>query len=162
MRPEVARERARIDACDRRDPRVPKKGGELAGILEHGRGGGRHDERPEPWPLGLVVPAEPPVVADQRVRHHDHLAGVRRVGADLLVPGLARVDDEVAAGRDVRPEGDPGEDGAVLEREQRAPARPDSRVDDQVRIRRRRDEPRSAPHRAPDTKTPPARRARWT
>ncbi len=42
---------------------------------------------------------EPPVVADQRVGHDHDLAGVRRVGADLLVAGLAGVDDEVAAGR---------------------------------------------------------------
>ena len=42
------------------------------------------------------------VVADQRVGHDDDLAGVRRVGADLLVAGLRGVDDEVAAGGDRR------------------------------------------------------------
>ena len=52
--------------------------------------------------------SEAAVVADQRVGHDHDLAGVRGIGADLLVAGLARVDDEVAARRDGRPERDPG------------------------------------------------------
>ena len=77
------------------------------------------DQRPQPRPDRLVVVGEPAVVADQRVGHDDDLAGVRGVGADLLVAGLAGVDDEVAAGRDRRPERDAREDRAVLERQQR-------------------------------------------
>ena len=57
-------------------------------------------------PRRLVVVREPAVVADQRIGHDDDLAGVRGVGADLLVAGLARVDDEVAAGGDRRAERD--------------------------------------------------------
>ncbi len=53
--------------------------------------------------------SEPPVVADERVGHDHDLAGVRGVRADLLVAGLARVDDEVAAGRGRRaPKAMPG------------------------------------------------------
>ena len=164
-RPEVARERARVQSRDRGDPGVPQERGQLAGVLEHGGCRGGHHEPPEPRPLGLVVAAEPPIVADQRVGHHDDLAGIRRVGADLLVAGLARVDHEVAARRDDRPEGDPGEDRAVLEREQGRTARADPRVDDHVRIGCRRDQrarPIDAPHLVPDTKTPPATGARRT
>ena len=51
----------------------------------------------EPRPFGLVVVAQPAVVADQRVGHHDDLARVRGIGGDLLVAGLRGVDDEVAA-----------------------------------------------------------------
>ena len=190
VRPQVARQRARVDAGDRRDARVAQERGQLARVLENRRGRVGHDERPEPRTLGLVVPAEPAVVADQRVGHHDNLAGVRRVGADLLVPGLARVDHEVAAGRDSRPERDPGEDSAVLERKEGRPARPDPRIDDQVGVGSRRhgtrslggtgrlardpgrpvqagrgrrsDPPRpmTACHRGPETKTPPITR-RW-
>ena len=51
---------------------------------------------------------EPPVVADERIGHDHDLPRVRGVGADLLVAGLAGVDDQVAAGRDRRTERDPG------------------------------------------------------
>ena len=63
--------------------------------------------------------------------------GVRGVGADLLVAGLARVDDEVATARDRRPERDPGEDRPVLERQQRRTQIADARVDDRGGSRRR-------------------------
>jgi hypothetical protein len=92
--------------------------------------------------LGLIVGVDPPVVADERVRHHDDLAGVRGIRADLLVASLARVHDEVATRRDVRSKCDPAEDGSVLEGEEGRPAGPDARVDHEAGVRRRRQEGR--------------------
>ena len=133
VRAQVAGERARVDAGDRRDAVVAQERGELAGVVEDGGRGVGDDERPQPRPDRLVVVDEPAVVADERVGHDHDLAGVRGVGADLLVAGLARVDDEVAAGGDRRPEGDAREDRAVLERQQRRPEVADPRVDDGAR-----------------------------
>ena len=99
VRAEVAGQGARVDAGDGRDRVVAQQRCQLAGVIEDGGGRVRHDERPEPRADRLVVDGEPAVVADQRVGHDHDLAGVRGVGADLLVAGLARVDDEVAAGR---------------------------------------------------------------
>ena len=100
-------------------PFVRSSVAELARVVQHrGRRVG-DDEAAQPRALGLVVGHETPVVADQRVRHDHDLSGVRRVRGDLLVPGLGRVDHEVPARGDGRAEGDAGEDGAVLEREQR-------------------------------------------
>ena len=45
---QVAGERTGIDARDRRDAVVAQERRELAGILEHGRGGVSDDERPQP------------------------------------------------------------------------------------------------------------------
>ena len=108
VRAEVAGQRARVHARDRRDRVVAQQRGELAGVVEdRGRRVG-DDQRPEPRADRLVVLGEPAVVADQRVGHDDDLAGVRGVGADLLVARLAGVDDEVAAGRDGAPNAMPG------------------------------------------------------
>ena len=108
-------------------------------------------ERPQPRLIGLVVVREPAVVADQRIGHDHDLAGVRGVGADLLVAGLAGVDDEVAAGRDGRPERDAREDGAVLQRQQRRTqvADPRDRRRRSAGVRRHG----SRDHAAPDTTT---------
>ena len=165
--PEVAGEGPRVDARDRRDPLAAQERRELARLLGHRRGRGGDDEGPQPGPLGLVVGPDAPVVADQRVGHHHDLAGIRRVGADLLVAGLARVDHQVAARGGVGAEGDAGEDRPVLERQQCRPARSDARVDHRVGVgeRRRGGRRRAGPgqaHGVPDTKPPPARRARWT
>ena len=82
---------------DRRDVVVAQQRRELAGVVEDGRGGVRDDERPQPGPDRLVVVGQAAVVADERIGHDDDLAGIGGVGADLLVAGLAGVDDEVAA-----------------------------------------------------------------
>ena len=111
---------------------------QLAGVVEHGGRGVGDDQCPQPRPDRLVVVGEPTVVADQRIGHDHDLAGVRGVGADLLVAGLARVDDEVAAGRDRRPERDAREDGPVLERQQRRTEVADPGIDDRARPGRRR------------------------
>ncbi len=100
---EMARERPRVDAGDRRDPVAAQERRQLSGVIEHGGRRIGDDEGAQPRPDRLVVGQQPPVVADERIGHHDDLAGVRGVGADLLVPGLAGVDDEVAAGRHRRP-----------------------------------------------------------
>ncbi len=129
VRPEMTGERTRIDPGDRRDPVIAQEPRELLRILQHGGRGVGDDEPAQPRAARLVVGGDPTVVADQRVRHHDDLAGIRGVGADLLVAGLARVDDEVPARRHVGPEGDAFEDGAVLEREQGRAEVTDARVD---------------------------------
>jgi len=100
------------------DPIRAQERGELPGVVEDGGRRVRDDEAAEPWSDRLVVVDEPAVVADQRIRHDHDLAGVRGVGADLLVARLARVHDEVAAGRRGRTECDAGKDGAVLEGEE--------------------------------------------
>ena len=127
---QVAGERPGVDAGDGRDAVVAQQRRELAGVLEDGGRRVGDDQGPEPRPERLVVGGEPAVVADERIGHDDDLAGVRRVGADLLVAGLARVDDEVAAGRHRGPERDAREDRPVLQRQQRRPEVADPRIDD--------------------------------
>ena len=105
---QMAGQRPRVDPGDGRDAVVAQQGRELAGVLEHGGRGVGHDQRAQPRTAGLVVGDEPAVVADERVGHDHDLAGVRGVGADLLVAGLAGVDDEVAAGRTGAPKATPG------------------------------------------------------
>ena len=156
---QVAGERAGVDAGDGRDRRVAQERDELARAVEHGGRRVGDDERRAATAARLVVVGQPPVVADERVGHDHDLAGVRGVGADLLVAGLAGVDDEVAAGGDRRPERDAGEDGAVLERQQRRTEGADARIDDGARSGRRRHG--SGDHAAPDTTNPPASGARW-
>ena len=107
-RAQVPGQRAGVDAGDGRDAVVAQERGQLARVVEDGGRGVGHDEAAQPRARRLVVVAQPAVVADQRVGHDDDLAGVRRVRADLLVAGLARVDDEVAAGRDAAPKAMPG------------------------------------------------------
>ena len=87
---------SRIDAGDRGNPRLAQHRGQLLGIVENGRGGVGHDQAAQPRPLRLVVVVDAAVIADQRVGHHDQLARVAGIRGDLLVAGLAGVDDEVA------------------------------------------------------------------
>ena len=169
VRSQVARQGARVHPGDRGDVVAAKERGELAGVVEHGRRRVRDDERAEPRPKGLIVVDEPAVVADERVRHDHDLAGVRRVGADLLVARLRGVDDQVAARGRRCAERDPGKDRAVLEGQQRGHRRDGGREPRRPPGGRRsmtsevaagrRVSPRSL---GPHTKTPPARRARWT
>ena len=114
-------------------PVVAQQRRELADVVEDGRGRVRDDEARSHGRSDWSSSIEPAVVADQRIGHDDDLAGIRRVGADLLVAGLRGVHDEVAAGRHRRPERDPGEDGAVLEGEQGRAESPDAGVDDRAR-----------------------------
>ena len=133
-------QRPRIDAGDRRNARLPKQGRKLAGLLDDGCGGIGDDQAAQPRPRRLVVGDQAPVVADQRVRHHDELAGVRGVGADLLVARLARVHEEVAATLDGSSEGDPREDRAVLEGEERWPEIAHAGIHDGTGMWERRDD----------------------
>ena len=120
---QVAGQRARVDARDRWHAVGAEQVGDLPRPAHHGRGGVGDDERAQPRPLRLIVLHQAAVVPDQRVGHHHHLAGVRRVGADLLVAGLAGVRDEIAPGRDRCPERHAGEDHPVLQRDERGSVR---------------------------------------
>ena len=131
-RPQVPREGARVDPRDRRDALGAQERCELPGVLEDRGGRVGHDEAAEPGLRRLVVVPKTAVVADERVGHDDDLAGVRGIGADLLVAGLRGVDDEVAARRDGRSEGDAWKHRPVLQREQRRPEMADPRVDDRA------------------------------
>ena len=128
VRPQVARERPRVDPGDGGDPLAPQERRELAAPARPPPRSRSPRRGPQPGALGLVVGANPSVVADQRIGHDHDLAGVRGVGADLLVAGLAGVHDKVAARRDVGAEGDPREDGAVLQGEEGRPVGPDARI----------------------------------
>ncbi len=57
------------------------------------------DQRTAVHPAGLGVVVPHPVVPDQRVGHDHHLARVRRIGADLLIPGHAGVEDDLTRRR---------------------------------------------------------------
>ncbi len=54
------------------------------------------DQRPGPRARGLQEPWPHAVIADQRIRHHHHLPGIRGVREHLLVPGHAGVEDHLA------------------------------------------------------------------
>ena len=159
VRAQVAGERAGVHAGDGRDRRVAQERGQLAGVVENGRRGVGHDERTQPRPGRLVLVGKAAVVADERVGHDDDLAGIRGVGADLLVAGLARVDDQVATRGDRSPERHAGKERAILERQQRRSEIPDPGIDDGARPGCRRHGSRD--HAAPDTTNPPASGARW-
>jgi hypothetical protein len=123
--PGLACRRRRSPGCPPRAASSP-----AAGVVENGGRGVGHDQAAQPGPLGLVVVSDAAVVADERVRHDDELAGVAGIGGDLLVAGLAGVHDEVALAGALRAEGDAGEHAAVLERQQRRAVVTDPRVDD--------------------------------
>ena len=55
------------------------------------------------------------VVSDERVRHGDDLAAVRRVGEDFLIPRHAGVEYNFSEDFARGPEGFPGEDGSITE-----------------------------------------------
>src|SRR5439155_3884872 len=55
------------------------------------------DERTSPGPSRFLEIRGSAVVSDQRIGHDHHLAGVGRVGKDLLVSGDAGMDDHLAA-----------------------------------------------------------------
>src|SRR5689334_2017987 len=46
----------------------------------------------------LEVFAGSAIVADERIRHRDDLARIRRIGQDLLIPGNAGRKDDLAGG----------------------------------------------------------------
>ena len=105
---QVPRQRPRVQAGDGRHALGAQQVHDLAGPAQHAGGGVAHHEAAQPRPLGLVVIRGAPMVTDERERHDHDLAGVARVGADLLVARLGGVDDEIAAASHRGPEGDAG------------------------------------------------------
>ncbi len=96
---EVEGERAGVDPHEPGDA-VPAQllvEAALAARVADLRGELAHHHRPRPHPRGLGVLVAAAVVADERMGHHHHLAGVGRVGGDLLVAGHAGVEDDLAA-----------------------------------------------------------------
>ena len=134
---QVPGERASVDAGNGRDRVVAQERRQLASPVEHRCGGIGDDQRTQPRPDRLIVVEQAPVVADQRVGHDHDLSGVRGVRAHLLVASLARVHDQIAAGRDGCPERDAGEDRTILEHQQRGTKIADARVNDRGGARRR-------------------------
>ena len=131
--PQVPRQRPSVYAGDRRHPGVAQKCNQLLGRLQDGGRGVTDNEPGQPRPDRLVVALQPAVVADQRIGHDNDLAGVRRVGADLLVAGLRGVHHQVAATARGRAKTDAAYDRAIGQREQRRPVAPDPRVDYRIR-----------------------------
>ena len=125
----MTRQRPGIHPGNGRDLRTAKQRSELKRIVNHGGGCIGHDESAKPWAHRLVIGKETAVVADQGVRHDHDLARVRRIGADLLVAGLASIDDEVAPGRYGSTERDTGDERAVLERQESWAEITDARID---------------------------------
>ena len=95
---DVAHERARVDAGDRRDAAVaqPVQPAALGvgGVLAVDRRA--HDRRARPWAVGLHRLLRDAVVADVRVGEGDELAGEGRVGHRLLVAAHAGREDDLA------------------------------------------------------------------
>ena len=118
---DVTHEGARVDALDRGDP-VPRevRAEPLLGPPRRGRLTVlAHDEATHVRPARLDVLAVHADVADLRVRHRHELPLVRRVGQDLLVPGHAGVEDELAHGLGLRAEGAAAKHRTVGQGEQR-------------------------------------------
>jgi len=59
----------------------------------------------------------------QRIRHAQHLAGIRRIGQDLLVSGHRRVENDLSLAGDIRTERRADECSTVLEHEGGEPLR---------------------------------------
>ncbi len=80
-----------------------------------------HDHPGDPRLPGLVVARRHPVVADQRVGEGDDLPVERGVGRDLLIPGHARREDDLAARLMYRPERLPPEEPPIFQCQHRVP-----------------------------------------
>ena len=124
-----AGQRARVDAgkaddAARLQPQVEMAGGAVVGRVgdvgpedaaAHARGGGEVDRLDV-----LVVDAD---IADMREGEGDDLAGIGRVGQDLLVAGHRRVEADLADGGAFRAEPHALDHGAVGKHEERGRAR---------------------------------------
>jgi len=76
-----------------------------------------HDEAPGARRRGFQILTVHAVVALQRVGHRHQLTRVRWVGEDLLIPGHARVEDDLTKGGSLGTEGGAVEATAVFEEE---------------------------------------------
>src|SRR5439155_3706735 len=118
---EVPHERAGIDALDAGNA-VPREVGAEALLRAPARGSLAvlaHDEAAHVGTARLDVLTVHADVADLRVGHGDELPLVGGIGQDLLVPGHAGVEDELARDLTERAEGAAAEDRAVGKREER-------------------------------------------
>ena len=119
VRAQVARQRARVDAGDRRHAGPGKVLVEASEALPvRGQVGQlADDEAAHLDASALVVAGVEAVVALQRVGHRQDLAAVGGVGKRLLVASHRGVEDHLAGGRDGRAEAIALEDAAVREDE---------------------------------------------
>ncbi len=99
--------------------RTRKSGSDSSARQLDGVGTSRGPRSPSRRAARLHVRAVHAVVADVRHGHRDDLAGVARVGEDLLVADERRVEARLAVSLAGRAAGDAREDRAVLECEQR-------------------------------------------
>ena len=100
---DVARQTARVDAGDARDPLCLQEPVEVVGGPPV-RGPAREIADDDPTAMRCVslgVVAVDPVVADVRVRERDDLARIRRVREDLLVPRERGVEHHFTRGHSV-------------------------------------------------------------
>ena len=118
---DVAGQAAGVDAGQRGHAVPAQEGLEPLGSAPVRRLAGEvaHHDPPAVRRHGLVVGGVGAVVADVGAGEGDHLAGVRRVGDDLLVPAHRRVEDELARRhRHAGPGRLPREHGAVRRHEE--------------------------------------------
>src|SRR5207302_3016086 len=108
---------ASVDVVDARDPVAFQVGVERVERTEAARvlRMPAHDESTDPGLLRLAVGVIDAVVSLQRVGHADHLAGIRRIGEDLLVAGHSGVEDHLALAERIGAEGLACEGAAVLQ-----------------------------------------------
>ena len=76
-----------------------------------------YDEAGQPRASGLDIFRVDPVVADVRIGHRDHLAAVRRVRQDLLIPRHGGVEHHFADGFPRRAQRGALEHGPIRQRE---------------------------------------------
>ena len=112
--PDVTREAAGVDARDTGHTVPHQPATQIFGCPPAAGAPGQvaDDDAPTEGPAALVIGAGHAVVADVRVGERDHLAGVRRVGDDLLVTRKNGVEDDLAGGDAARRL---GTDGLTLE-----------------------------------------------
>src|SRR5206468_664011 len=75
------------------------------------------DEAADPRPTALAVLGVDAVVADHGVGHRHDLTMIRRVGQDLLIPGHARIENDLSIHLSAGAERPTCKYGAVFERE---------------------------------------------
>ena len=116
---DVAHQLAGVDALDGDDVVLAQEAGQVLGGAEVARALAHvaHDKAAAEQTARLHVLGVDAVVADLRVGHGDDLARVRRVAQDLLVPGEAGVEADLAKGLTFGAAAGAAEESAVLQQE---------------------------------------------